>query len=52
MTALSHVDPNFSTVASIEAINEPMMDANQTPGLGQCTFTCVSNVKPGLVLTK
>ena len=39
MTALSHVDPNFSTVIALEAINEPIMDANDTPGLGECTFT-------------
>ena len=37
MTALSHLDPNFSTVAGLEAINEPIMDATQTPGLGECT---------------
>ncbi|KAG8738817.1 hypothetical protein FRC11_001122, partial [Ceratobasidium sp. 423] len=34
MTILSHVDPDFSTVLSIEAINEPIMDANKTPGYG------------------
>lgn len=39
MTALSHLDPNFRTVAGIEAINEPIMDASQTPGLGECTST-------------
>ena len=39
MTALSHLDPNFSTVASIQAVNEPSMDASQTPGLGECTST-------------
>ena len=38
MTALTHVDPTFGTVASLEAVNEPIMDANQTPGLGQCMF--------------
>ena len=37
MTALSHVDPNFSNVAALEAINEPIMDANDTPDLGKCT---------------
>lgn len=36
MTALSHLDPNFGTVAAIEAMNEPIMDASQTPGLGGC----------------
>ncbi|KAF8695642.1 Cellulase (glycosyl hydrolase family 5), partial [Rhizoctonia solani] len=34
MTALSHIDPDFSSVFAIEAINEPIMDANQTPGYG------------------
>ena len=34
MTALSHMDPDFSTVFSIQAINEPIMDANNTPGYG------------------
>ena len=36
MTTLSHLDPNFSTVAGIEAMNEPIMNATQTPGLGEC----------------
>jgi hypothetical protein len=36
MTAISHLDPDFSTVFAIEAINEPTMDANQTPGYGDC----------------
>ncbi|CAE6439263.1 unnamed protein product [Rhizoctonia solani] len=34
MTAMTHIDPDFSSVFSIEAINEPTMDANQTPGYG------------------
>ncbi|KAF8075187.1 glycoside hydrolase family 5 protein [Lyophyllum atratum] len=34
MTALSHVDPVFSSVVAIEAVNEPIMDANLTPGHG------------------
>ena len=38
MTALSHLDPNFGSVAALEAMNEPIMDASQTPGLGECTF--------------
>ena len=37
MTALSHVDPHFGSVVSIQAINEPIMDANKTPDLGKCT---------------
>lgn len=34
MTALSHLDPAFGSVAAIEAINEPIMDANKTLGYG------------------
>ncbi|KAI0630907.1 glycoside hydrolase family 5 protein [Trametes polyzona] len=34
MTALSHLDPAFGSVFSIEAANEPIVDANQTPGYG------------------
>ena len=39
MTALSHLDSAFGSVAAIEAINEPIMDANQTPGYGDCMST-------------
>lgn len=38
MTALSHLDPDFGSVVAIEAVNEPIMDATQTPGYGDCTF--------------
>jgi len=34
MTALSHLDPAFSTVVAIEAVNEPIMDSTMTPGYG------------------
>ncbi|EKM81573.1 hypothetical protein AGABI1DRAFT_118685 [Agaricus bisporus var. burnettii JB137-S8] len=34
MTTLSHLDPTFGSVTAIEAVNEPIMDANQTPGYG------------------
>ncbi|QRV95252.1 Cellulase (glycosyl hydrolase family 5 protein) [Ceratobasidium sp. AG-Ba] len=34
MTAMCHIDPDFSSVFGIEAINEPEMDYNKTPGLG------------------
>ncbi|KIK57091.1 glycoside hydrolase family 5 protein [Collybiopsis luxurians FD-317 M1] len=34
MTALSHLHPDFGSVFAIEAINEPIMDATQTPGYG------------------
>jgi hypothetical protein len=44
MTALSHLDPAFRAVASLEAVNEPIMDANHTPDYGQCelSFTSIS----------
>jgi hypothetical protein len=38
MTGLSHLDPAFSNVVAIEAVNEPIMDASQTPGYGDCRF--------------
>ncbi|KAJ7725258.1 glycoside hydrolase family 5 protein [Mycena olivaceomarginata] len=34
MTVLSHVDPAFANAVAIEAVNEPIMDATQTPGYG------------------
>ncbi|CUA70583.1 Glucan endo-1,6-beta-glucosidase B [Rhizoctonia solani] len=34
MTAMTHIDPDFASVYAIEAVNEPIMDANQTPGYG------------------
>lgn len=34
MTALSHLDPAFEAVASIQAVNEPLHDASRTPGYG------------------
>ncbi|KAF9483040.1 glycoside hydrolase family 5 protein [Pholiota conissans] len=45
MTALSHLDPDFGTVAAIEAMNEPIMDANQTPGLGGFQVNFVQTVR-------
>lgn len=39
MTAISHLDPDFESVFAIEAVNEPLMDASQTPGYGECTYT-------------
>ena len=36
MTALAHVHPAFESVFSLQAVNEPLMDANQTPGYGEC----------------
>ncbi|KIY63331.1 glycoside hydrolase family 5 protein [Cylindrobasidium torrendii FP15055 ss-10] len=34
MTALTHLDPDFSDVVAIEAVNEPIMDSSKTPGYG------------------
>ncbi|KAJ1302963.1 hypothetical protein OPQ81_003255 [Rhizoctonia solani] len=34
MTALTHTDPDWSSVFAIEAINEPTQDATKTPGYG------------------
>jgi hypothetical protein len=36
MTYLSQCHPSFGSVFAIEAVNEPLMDATQTPGLGEC----------------
>ena len=36
MTAMSHLDPDFKNVVSIQAVNEPIMDAKKTPGFGDC----------------
>ena len=36
MTVLSHLHPNFESVFSIEAANEPIMNATMTPGYGDC----------------
>ena len=38
MTALSHLDPDFESVVSIHAVNEVIMNADLTPGYGECTF--------------
>ncbi|CUA70591.1 Glucan endo-1,6-beta-glucosidase B [Rhizoctonia solani] len=34
MTAIIHLDPDFASVFAIQAINEPTMNADQTPGYG------------------
>ncbi|KAI0714174.1 glycoside hydrolase family 5 protein [Cerioporus squamosus] len=34
MTAVSHLDPDFGAVFSIQAVNEPIQDATLTPGYG------------------
>ncbi|KAG6332032.1 hypothetical protein ID866_7059 [Astraeus odoratus] len=45
MTALTHLDPQFSSVFSIEAVNEPIMDATKTPGYGQFQKNFVKTVR-------
>ncbi|KAJ8588372.1 glycoside hydrolase family 5 protein [Rhizopogon salebrosus TDB-379] len=45
MTALSHLDPNFGSVFAIEAINEPIMNATQTPGYGTFQKNFVSTMR-------
>jgi hypothetical protein len=42
MTVLSHLDPEFGSVFAIEAINEPIMDATQTPNYGTCMYHSAS----------
>lgn len=39
MTGLTHIDPAFRSVFSIQAVNEPTQDATKTPGLGDCTLS-------------
>ncbi|KAJ7132293.1 glycoside hydrolase family 5 protein [Mycena epipterygia] len=34
MTTLAHVDPAFANAVAIEAVNEPIMNADDTPGYG------------------
>ena len=43
MTAVTHLDSDFESVFSIEAVNEPIMDASQTPGYGECMSTGLSH---------
>ncbi|KAI0343318.1 glycoside hydrolase family 5 protein [Trametopsis cervina] len=45
MTALSHLDPNFGSVFAIEAVNEPIMDATQTPGYGDFQKNFVKTIR-------
>ncbi|EIN06302.1 glycoside hydrolase family 5 protein [Punctularia strigosozonata HHB-11173 SS5] len=45
MTSLSHLDPDFANVFSIEAVNEPIMDAAQTPGYGDFQQNFVRTVR-------
>ncbi|KAI6117179.1 glycoside hydrolase family 5 protein [Pisolithus croceorrhizus] len=45
MTTLSHLDPQFSSVFAIEAVNEPIRDASQTPGYGDFQKNFVKTVR-------
>ncbi|EPT01117.1 hypothetical protein FOMPIDRAFT_70674 [Fomitopsis schrenkii] len=45
MTSLVHLDPAFSAVFGIEAVNEPTMDADQTPGYGTFQKNFVDTVR-------
>ncbi|KIM44396.1 glycoside hydrolase family 5 protein [Hebeloma cylindrosporum] len=45
MTALSHVDPNFGSVAALQAVNEPITDASKTPGYGEYQKNFVQTVR-------
>ncbi|KIJ20487.1 glucan 1,3-beta-glucosidase [Paxillus involutus ATCC 200175] len=45
MTALTHLDPAFGSVFAIEAVNEPIMDASQTPGYGDFQKNFVQTVR-------
>ena len=38
---VAHVDPAFSGVFGIEAVNEPLLSAAMTPGYGDCEFPIV-----------
>ncbi|KIM51922.1 glycoside hydrolase family 5 protein [Scleroderma citrinum Foug A] len=45
MTTLTHLDPIFSSVFSIEAVNEPITDATQTPGYGDFQKNFVKTIR-------
>lgn len=45
MTTLSHLDPQFSSVFAIEAVNEPLMDASKTPGYGDFQKNFVKTIR-------
>ncbi|KAF8747890.1 Cellulase (glycosyl hydrolase family 5) [Rhizoctonia solani] len=49
MTVLTHTDPDWSTIFSIEAINEPTQDATKTPGYGDYQKRFVKVVRLGLI---
>ncbi|KAH8104124.1 glycoside hydrolase family 5 protein [Cristinia sonorae] len=45
MTAISHLHSDFSSVFAIQAVNEEIMDADQTPGYGDFTKNFVRTVR-------
>ncbi|KAM5531475.1 hypothetical protein V8D89_014865 [Ganoderma adspersum] len=45
MTSLSHLDPSFGSVFSIEAVNEPIMDATKTPNYGDFQKNFVQTIR-------
>ncbi|KAI9464641.1 glycoside hydrolase family 5 protein [Boletus coccyginus] len=45
MTSLAHLDPNFGSVFSIEAVNEPIMNATQTPDYGEFQMNFVQTIR-------
>ncbi|KZV79972.1 glycoside hydrolase family 5 protein [Exidia glandulosa HHB12029] len=45
MTAFIHLDADFASVFSLQAINEPVQDARQTPVLGQYEVDFVKTVR-------
>ncbi|KAH9978906.1 glycoside hydrolase family 5 protein [Lactifluus volemus] len=45
MTALSHLHPDFGSVFAIQAVNEPIMNATQTPGYGHFQKNFVETVR-------
>ncbi|KAI0741797.1 glycoside hydrolase family 5 protein [Daedaleopsis nitida] len=45
MTAIAHLDPDFGSVFAIEAVNEPIMDASQTPGYGDFQNNFVQTIR-------
>ncbi|KZT69273.1 glycoside hydrolase family 5 protein [Daedalea quercina L-15889] len=45
MISLVHLDPAFSSVFAIEAVNEPIMDADETPNYGTFQKNFVDTVR-------
>ncbi|KAH7918458.1 glycoside hydrolase family 5 protein [Leucogyrophana mollusca] len=45
MTTLSHLDSDFGSVFAIEAVNEPIMDADETPDYGYFQKNFVETVR-------